>query len=136
LTARRESVGAAPLKTLALDPGEFVLRSGAAFHWRGRFSSSPGRLYLTSRRLLYTSLPLLALALFAVPWPRESLIISLETVARCGEVELAWPELLRRGIAAPAFYLDAPGQRHYFAVHPGESAEWLGHLRRVVKETA
>lgn len=133
---RPDTVGVPPLRMLPLGPGEFVVRTGAAFHWRGRFSSSPGRLYLTNQRLLYTSLPLLALALFAVPWPRESLTISLEAVARCGEVERVWPELLRRGAAAPAFYLDTPEQRHFFAVHPGESAEWLTHLRRLVKEPA
>ncbi len=122
-------VGGLVFKPVQLLENEVISRSDTAYHWRGRWTSSLGKLYLTNLRLIYSGMPGITVGLMGLPWSRESLTLDLDDIQRVGRVDLVWAEYLRRGIAADAYFVDANGQRHYFGPAIGEHLSWLYDLK-------
>jgi hypothetical protein len=130
-------VGGLVFKPVQLLENEFISRSDTAYHWRGRWTSSLGKLYLTNLRLIYSGMPGITVGLMGLPWSRESLTLDLDDIQFVGRIDVVWAEYLRRGISADAYFVDANGQRHCFGPAIGEHLSWLQDLKRPLssKET-
>jgi hypothetical protein len=127
---RPRQVGGILHKLVELLENEHISRSDIAWHWRGRWTTSLGRLYLTNFRLVYSGMPLVTLGLLGLPWPRESLTLNLDDIRSAGRTEQVWPEYLRRGIAADAFFVGVNGEKHHFGIMFGRSSAWVSDLKR------
>lgn len=123
-----DRVGGLLFADVELAPDERVLASDAAAHWRRRWSSSWGRLHLTNQRLIFTGMPLISIGLFPLPFVPQTVAIHRSDISGAGRVEGIWPEYLRRGIAADAFFVDTANGRYHFAVLLGKSAQWVQAL--------
>jgi len=123
-------VGGILYKPVELLEDEWVSRSDTAYHWRGRWTSSLGKLYLTNLRLIYSGMPLMTVGLVAIPWAREFLALYLDDVQYVGRLTQVWPEYVRHGISSDAFFVECKGEKQYFSVAFGGNPPWLQNLSR------
>jgi hypothetical protein len=100
-------VGGGIWKEVPLLDGEVVAKESQAYHRAGSLHLVWGKLFLTSRRLIYCPSKL------SGPWRNQRLAIPLEEITALGRTKRPWYWTLPLwGMPPDSFYVEVRGKRH------------------------
>jgi len=121
---KRKQVGGAWYKTVELLDGEFVSKDANAHHWRGKWTSSFGRLYLTNLRLIFCGMPGLLIWRLGVPWAWETVVIDLDKI-----LVVAPATNIPNHFLEDAYAMDLGDRKEVFSTVPAPDQQWLMEIK-------